>query len=503
MALPALSSCASPGGTPDRAGAASGAAPAGRDTGSPAPAGGRVRLHVTDAAGSELDLAGVRRVQSNGAGTTGYDDVLLDSSTLEAVAAWPLEADDDGAPVLHLPDGGPWTLCLSWPTSHGYSALMADLPGPGEHDLAELAARTLHTRQASRLVSTAVTASDQATDLRAAAQAELDACSAAADWCERGRHAHAALEAAASAQLVLDLDLAVGAPADAVVGVTWTRVPSTAEVDALLGPGGPGSGGRDVAVRLVVDDESDAAEMAGWSRTVARLHAGGAIAVGQVCDSHAMAALDDDAWDRRVESLLASLPEVDAWEVGNELGGSWLGEGSVGKVTRAARAVRAAGPATTLLTLYHQLGQDTAETSTFTVAATLVDDELRELVDVVGLSVYPQWHPLGTAADRVMETLTRAFAGSRVAVTELGYGGADLDDGPWWFGSRADTQVARAAVARHVTAAALGREGAWGAPFWWYYLEDEAGGCAPNQQTAGGCGGQGVAAALADAAPAC
>jgi len=103
------------------------------------------------------------------------------------------------------------------------------------------------------------------------------------------------------------------------------------------------------------------------------------------------------------------------------------------------------------------------------------DDEPPDLVDVVGLSVYPQLHPLGTAADRVLTTLDTAFPASRIAVTELGYGGEDLNNGPWWFGSATDPSVARTAVAEYVPGAALGRSDAWGAPFWWYYLEDQVG----------------------------
>ena len=99
--------------------------------------------------------------------------------------------------------------------------------------------------------------------------------------------------------------------------------------------------------------------------------------------------------------------------------------------------------------------------------------ELLAVTDVLGLSVYPQWHPLGTGADRVISALAEAFPDQRVALTELGYGGDDLDPGPWWFGSAQDAAAARAATARHLTSAALGREGSWGAPFWWYYLQDE------------------------------
>ena len=225
----------------------------------------------------------------------------------------------------------------------------------------------------------------------------------------------------------------------------------------------------------MIGDPNDAEEMAGWRSTVEALHAQGGQALAQICDSHDMVSLTDSAWDTRVDTLIKALPNVDAWEVGNEIGGDWLGAGPVAKAQRAAKAVRERTSATTVLTLYYQLGQADPAYSLFSYAAKEIPASIRELVDVVGLSVYPQLHPLGTAADRILSTLEAAFASSRLAVTELGYGGEDLNTGPWWFGSASDPAVARTAVAEHVTGAALGRSDAWGAPFWWYYLEDQVG----------------------------
>ena len=355
---------------------------------------------------------------------------------------------------------------------------MADLPVSGEHDLLELAARTLHDRQTERYqqaTAQGLKGSEEAVPLRASAQESLDACTTAQSWADRGRLAVSALEAASGAQLALDRALVAQAPQDAIIGVTFTRVPTAAEIAAALAPSGPGGGKRKVSARLVIGDPADAQEMAGWRTTVDALHAQGGMALAQICDSHDMAVLSDAAWDTRVDSLIKALPSVDAWEIGNEIGGDWLGTGPVAKAQRAARAVRERTSATTVLTLYYQLGQADPAYSLFSYAAKEITQPIRDLVDVVGLSVYPQLHPLGTAADRVLTTLDTAFPASRIAVTELGYGGEDLNNGPWWFGSATDPSVARTAVAEYVTGAALGRSDAWGAPFWWYYLEDQVG----------------------------
>ena len=107
-------------------------------------------LHVSDAQGGVLNLEALRRIQSNGKGEPGYDDALLDAKTLEVIAVGPLYQDENGAIGIDVPTGRDCTLTMSWPTSHGYSALMADLPASGEHDLLERSAcRSWRVRAAS------------------------------------------------------------------------------------------------------------------------------------------------------------------------------------------------------------------------------------------------------------------------------------------------------------------------------------------------------------------
>ncbi|WP_128772776.1 Tat pathway signal sequence [Actinomyces oricola] len=459
----ALSACSAP------------ACPAGRGCSPAGGSAGTVLLDIADDTGQLLAFDQMRRIQSNGAGSEGHDDVLLETGSLRAVVEGPLEEGREATAALELPAGGPWTLNLSWPTSHGYSALMADLPGPGRYALAELAARGLHARQGERLAAAALTAEPDLASQRQTTATALARCEAAAGPQERAQLGAQALESAAAAQLLLDSQAVALAPADALVGVTLTSPPSadqSGDLDLLK------NGGRQPAARIVIEDPFDEEEMTLWERSVTELQDRGVVVVGQVCDSTAMAGLDDDAWRARVDRLLERLGPVDAWEVGNELGGDWLGQDAVERVRHAATSVRRAGGATTLLTLYHQLGQGAVEHSVVTWAQDNLDPELKEMIDVVGLSVYPQWHPLGTAADRVLGAVGELFSTQRLAVLELGYGGEDLDPGPWWFGSPDDLAAGRHAVARHVTAAALGRPRAWGAPFWWYYLEDEAPGAA-------------------------
>lgn len=446
-----------------------------RDSGQP---GGQVLLDVADASGRLLDLSQMRALQSNGAGEQGLDDQLLDSRTLEVVAHAPLQVDEGPAgatAALLLPAGRACTLSLSWPTSHGYSTLLADLPGPGRYSLTELAALSLHHRQEERLNELEQAAAQEAANVQALRQttgAALEACAVAAGPTARARLGNAALEAAAQAQLELDGACTVLTPADAYLGVTLTRPPTPAEMTALSAL----SQSRRLAARLVVEDHEDAQEVSRWREVISELQQAGASALVQVCDSQTVAGLDDRAWRRRLQVLVQELGAADAWETGNELGGDWAGPQAVQRALETARLLSTqshTSQATRVLTLYYQLGQDTAERSVISWARTQVGAELRALTDVVGLSVYPQWHPLGVSASRVLDALATAFPGKRLAVTELGYGAQDLSAGPWWFGSPTDLVRARSTVAAHLTSVALGRADAWGAPFWWYYLEDE------------------------------
>lgn len=439
--------------------------------------------------GEPLTLERVRAIQSAGRGEDGYDDALLDATTLEVIAIGPLY-EADGAILVDVPQGRDCALCLSWPTSQGYSALIADLPRQGSAEVLALAARGLHARQAELLSAlgdrsgagarawSAASALEAARAAHETTQTVID--SGAGD--EQGARL---LELASTAQIAVDTALISAAPTDALIGATLTEAPSAGQRDAVVAA--TSSGGKGAA-RLVLDDVS-APALAAWRQTADALQGAGIHVMGQICDSEGMAALSDSDFDERVDAVLTALPGLDSWEVGNEIGGDWLGEDPVGRATRAARAVKERTGALTVLTLYYQLGQAEADGALFNVAASLAGSELMGLVDVVGISVYPQSHPLGTAADRVMSALAARFPDKRVAVTELGYGGEDLDGGPWWFGSHDDTAAARSALIAQVTGAALGRPQAWGAPFWWYFLGDEADGAgAPGTAGSGGLG---------------
>jgi len=432
---------------------------------------GRVEFEVDDASGTVLDFAAVRRVQSNGAGEDGEDDALLDAHDLGVLVPWPMQA---GGPSFAVDrPAGDVTLSLAWPTSAGYQQLLVDLPPPGRYVFTTVAAaqavaeaqRQLARRPAYR-PSAAVT--QALTD----AQALLTRAAGLGSTSAQGALGAQALDAAVRAQLLLQAESgrvaaatgAVGSGAP-VLGVTFddpARHDALPAVSALAA-----TAGRPGWVRLVFDPQRGAAS---YAADVAAVRAAGLHVLGQFVDSSELAGVDVATWRARVVDYVATLPQVEEWEVGNEVNGEFAGPDAAAKTLWAARYVKQHSPARTLVTLYWQLGEGEPSESVFTWARENLPAAAAGDVDDLGLSVYPQDHPLGASLDRVVDTLHRTYPAQRVLITELGYGSPDLQ-GPWWFGSATDVDAGRLAVARFYSDAVQALPGTGGGTFWWYFLQ--------------------------------
>jgi hypothetical protein len=94
------------------------------------------------------------------------------------------------------------------------------------------------------------------------------------------------------------------------------------------------------------------------------------------------------------------------------------------------------------------------------------------VIDDLGMSVYPEDHPMGVAFDRAVSTLHAAAPQQRIMLTELGYWSADLGH-TWWWGSATDpTGAGRQQVAALYQSAMMGYSYSGGGAYWWYYLTE-------------------------------
>ncbi len=433
-------------------------------------AAGIIRLNGYTRDGRPLTWSAFRDRQTNGHPATAGNDMLLDSATLRVVTPWPLR-DSGGWPTLRRP-AGRVSLSLAWPLPDGYSTIIVDLPGPGSYDFHRLAAQQVLADLDARLRSTpGLVANPEVTTLRERARRELAA--PGTSEADRGQRAAIALDdaAAAAAALLVDagrqVDRAAPDP-DVYWGFTLTKPPpdhaDVASVADLM------AGHRTrAAVRLVFDaaDGPDA-----YRDKVRAAQQRGLVVVGQLLDSSQLRAMPPARWRERVRAYVAALPTVEVWEVGNEINGSWLGADAVEKVRYAAEYVQRHTDARVLLTLYWDLGESDPQDSVFTWLQDRLTPADAALIDEVGLSVYPQLHPLGIALDRVVRRLRDVFPGTRVSITELGYGAPDLQQ-IWTAGPPGASQEAvRAYLARLYGVAIRGYRPSGGGPYWWYFTQD-------------------------------
>ena len=434
---------------------------------------GPVTFHVFDANGARLSWASFRTMQSNSKGASGVNDMLLDPGSLTVLQSFPLHKTSTGDPGFDLP-ARPVTLSLAWPTADGYSTLLLDVTQPGTYNFNLLAAE-----QAVASLDAAVAARPAyrpSPDFAAASQqahAQLDSAHAAPDEGAQGAHAAAALDHAvhASVTLLTEYGQQYGAANRALRpqwGVTFDDI-SGGQGDLSTVRDLVGGDPQDGWVRIVFDRQETAASYVDEVNTA---HGLGLHVLGQLLDSSDMAKVDLGQWQSRVASYVATLPSVDEWEIGNEVNGNWLGADVAAKVAYAASYVKAHTGARTLLTLYWQLGEDDAAHSMFTWLHANVSPDTMAHIDDVGLSLYPEDHPMGAAFDRVVATLHAAAPGRRVLVTELDYWSPDLDHTWTWGPANDPAGAGRLQLARFYQSAIMGYPYSGGGAYWWYYLAE-------------------------------
>jgi hypothetical protein len=413
-----------------------------------------IRFTAHNRDGSTMTCDQFREIQRNGSSDRGWNDALLRSSTLEALAMAPIECDNDEFEVRG--SGGPGlSLSFAWPTESGYSMMIVDLP-PGPKDIVLEDALADNSIRALRYLQ-----SQFGQKPKRATQRSIDArnrlngsARSNASWSVFDQANREHLRIYETVQRSRDSWNGITFDARSVSPTQWTN--ATRAV------------GKSGWIRLVFDlDES----FESYRPVIEQAHRSGLRVLGQILDSSQMKQLDLAAWTKRVDSALAVLPEVDGWEVGNEANGNWLGTDTIEKVRYATERASAAFPnKPRVLTLLWNLGEDTIDDSMFTWFNKL-DRSTIDKLSVVGLSLYPEDHPMGTAYDQVARTLHQRAPKARIGITELGYGNDDLG-GTWWWGSPTDKIAARRSVARLYDNASRMHPFGAGGTFWWYFLQE-------------------------------
>ncbi|QCX77440.1 hypothetical protein C9F11_18940 [Streptomyces sp. YIM 121038] len=467
-------------------------------------AGRTVALKFYDPQGhGTLLTPGRARAVTHGSG--GSDsDALVDPRTLRVLDDFPLY--EDGRRLrFDLPGrGGPAALALNWPTDQGFSTVVLDNGGKGfthgttvvfNHAAAKDAERRLDEALALR---PAYRRSARFTAARRTAARELARADAADSDAGRGKHGQRALSAIDTAYGLL---LEEYGPRARRTHAPWTGVTVADGADPKRWAPLAGRLTRPHGWARIVfdaDDDPRAPVPRRYREAVAAAHAAGLKVLGQPVDSaYANGSEHPELGTRagylaRIKRYVDAFPEIEAWEVGNEVNGCWTDSRTTAdgdctdkllpprdrmrhKIADAAAYVRKKRPgADVVLTLYWQLGTDAARWSAFTWPRANLPRAVREDIDVVLLSSWIEDAPLGLAFDQVMTRLAADFPGRRVGLGELGYWNADTSRFYWAF-DEDDPAAARRRVARRYYAAALGYPSSVGGTFWWYFAQEMPG----------------------------
>lgn len=200
--------------------------------------------------------------------------------------------------------------------------------------------------------------------------------------------------------------------------------------------------------------------------------------LGQLFDSDSQAKLSLELFKERVNETLNDpvFALVDAWEVGNEVNGRWLGGQIVEKIEYAAAQVKKCFPNKPVwLTLYWYGVQDEKESSLFNWIDNNITKDIGDNIDAITLSIYIDQQPLNFTWDMVMSHLAELFPGKEIMVGEMAFTDPTTDEfyiegNEGWDN---DTGVAHYIVNRY--ASAFATPNSVGGGFWWFYDQEMVG----------------------------
>jgi len=439
-----------------------------------AQAGGTVTLLFFDRNGAALTPTQVRSTSNNGG--AGYNnDFLLNPANLRAISSGPLFISGTNL-AFNIPSQAV-ALAFNWPTlPGGYQLLILDNGGAGFSTAATInftyqAALDVKKKlDAARSARPDYVPSAKFNTAYQAASTQLAGVDVYSPESAKGKAGQLALDQLAVAY---DAMLAEHGPVYAAankstvvpwIGFTIDTVSNyQANVDLAATLAAPYAW-----IRIVFDAgqaPATYASLVNYAKTK------GVKVLGQPIDSTYDKGYTRAQYKQRFIDYITAFPQIDAWEVGNEVNGSWLSSDIGLRIADAAAEVKARAPGKpTVLTLFWQINTDSVANSMFTWANAKLPASTRANIDVVTFSQYQEQAPMGVAFDQVMKTLRAEFPTQKIGLGELGYWIAGQQF--WWAYNQTDTLAAKHAVADQYYNASFDYPGSIGGVFWWTYISD-------------------------------
>ncbi len=425
-------------------------------------------LSFYDAQGNALTFKHVQALQRGSNG--GYEaDALLDPSSLRLLVPTPMTDADQF--TFTLPAGRPVAFALNWPTrSRGYGLVILDHEGRGFQSTTNInftyqAAKDIKFRlDAARAARPDYAPSTNFNKAYSAAVKELDRAAQTTSPSVRGARGQKALE---QLYLAFDLMLKEYGPAFARanksrttpwLGVTLEDITQYRwDLDKLAAMAGPYAW-----VRIVFQAEDQPAD---YAAVVQYAAAKGIRILGLPVDSSADLALSRDQYLQRYKAFIAAFPEVEVWEVGNEVNGGWSSDDIAGRVADVAAYCKGLGKKT-YLSLFWQLNTIEPALALFNWVDANLPPSVRANLDYVGLSQYQEQAPVGPAFDQIMRRLQAEFPVQQIGLAELGYW---IKGQRYWWAYNSNVTTAKRMILDQYYKASLGYAGSHGGGFWWNY----------------------------------
>ena len=162
-------------------------------------------------------------------------------------------------------------------------------------------------------------------------------------------------------------------------------------------------------------------------------------------------------------------PEIEVWEIGNEVNGSWLPKDINEKIAVVAHYCKSMKKKT-FLTLFLQINTDASPYDLFTWIKK-IPTEVRSKLDYVGLSVYPEQAPMGAdTMDMVFLRISTEFKYSKIGIAELGYW--IKGQRYWWCYNKKNTKKGAAEVESFYYKASYAYPTSFGGGYWWDYITE-------------------------------
>ncbi len=211
---------------------------------------------------------------------------------------------------------------------------------------------------------------------------------------------------------------------------------------------------RKATTRIVFDENVPATD---YVKAATQIHQVSYV-MGEILDSFYMKQYSTAQHRARAVEYLETLgPNVDIWEVGNEINGEWLGGDVPAKMTAAYDEVKARGKVAALTLYYNQDCWEKKSNEMFTWAGANVPDRMKQGLDYVLVSYYeddcnglqPNWQ-------QVFTRLHAMFPNSKIGIGEAG----------------TTKKAKKATYVNRYYGMRVNVPGFIGGHFWWYFKQD-------------------------------